>query len=143
MPHRIMNQTETKASIKVWGTNVTGKITLTGDLLSPTMIIDGTPTVNITFLQWSSTGKNDPVSTDVININRDGETVIGLYQNTGTMDFGANGGMTEDTNNNSDIDYEIIGTGYAYITVRKVAGYKSKIQPEMYGSYDDTTSVNR
>lgn len=143
MPHRIMNQTETKANIKIWGTNTSGKITLAGDLLSPTMVVNGTPTVNITYIQWITSGKNDPSSTDVINLNRNGETVVGLYQNNGNIDFGANGGMSEDTNNTSDIEYEIVGTGFAYITVRKAAGYKSKIQPEMYGSYDDPTSVNQ
>lgn len=131
---RILNQTETKASIKVWGTNISGTITLAGDLLSPTMVVNGTPAVNITYLQWSS-------STEAININRGGETVIGLYQNTGMMDFGANGGMTEDTNNTSDIGYQIVGNGYVYITVRKVAGYASKIETAQYSVYDDTNVV--
>ena len=141
MAFRILNQTETKATIKVWGTDTSGNISLAGDLLSPTMIVNGTPAVNITFLQWSSSSKSDSVSTDVININRGGETVIGLYQNTGVMDFGGNGGMTEDTNNTSDIEYQIIGNGYAYITVRKVAGYASKIETAQYSVYDNTTVV--
>lgn len=143
MPHRILNQTETRATIKLWGTDESGTVSLATDLLSPTMIVSGTPKANITFLQWSVSGKTDVNSVDVINIKRNGETVIGLFQNSGTIDFAGNGGITEDTNNTSDIAYEIVGTGYAYITVRKVSGYQSKIQPYKFASYDDPNSVNQ
>ena len=137
MPSRILKQTETLAVIKIWGTNASGSISLATDLLSPTMVIQGTPTVNISYLTWTVSSAN----TDVINIKRNGSTVIGLYQNTGEIDLSANGGFTEDTDNTHDFDYQIIGTGYCYMTVRKVSGYKSKIQPETFGQYDNVNSI--
>ncbi len=137
MAHRILKQTETLAVIKIWGTNTTGTISLATDLLSPTMVIQGTPTVNISYLTWTVSSADG----DVVNIKRNGSTVIGLFQNTGEIDLSANGGFSEDTDNTYDLAYQIIGTGYCYMTVRKVAGYKSKIQPETFGQYDNVNSI--
>ena len=137
MPARILKQTETLAVIKICGSNTTGTVTLATDLLSPTMVVQGTPTVNISYITWTVSSANS----DVINIKRNGSTVIGLYQNTGEIDLSANGGFAEDTDNTFDFEYQIIGTGYCYMTVRKVSGYKSKIQPETFGQYDNTNSI--
>lgn len=138
MAHRVMYQTETKAVIKVWGLTGTTNdtISLATDLLSPTMVIQGSPTVNINFITWGVTAG----ASDLITITRGAVPIAYLYQN-GEMDFGGEGGWTEDTNNTSDIVVSIVGSGVVYITVRKVAGYKSKIEPETYGIYDNTTVV--
>ena len=66
--------------------------------------------------------------------------VLNLHQN-GDLDFGGNGGFTDDTENTSNIVVSIVGTGGCYLTLRKVAGYKSKIEPETFGPYDNTTAV--
>jgi hypothetical protein len=134
---RVLKNTETLAIVKMWGTDTSGIVTLATDLLSPTMVIQGTPTVNITYLNWS-------VSSDdgaVINIKRNGSTVIGLYQNSGEMDMSANNGFTEDTDNTHNFEYQIVGTGYCYMTVRKASGYASKIESAQFSVYDNPTVV--
>lgn len=138
MGKRVMYQTETKAVVKVWGlTGTTNEtISLATDLLSPTMVVDGTPKVNINFITWGVTNG----ASDLITITRNAVPIGYLYQN-GEMDFGGEGGWTEDTNNTNDIAVTIVGSGVVYITVRKAGGYTSKIQPWTYGPYDNETST--
>ena len=136
MSFRFIKQTETMAIVKVWGTNSTDTITLATDLLSPTMVIQGTPKVNIGFITWYVS----PGASDSVNIVRNSVPVLNLHQN-GDLDFGGNGGFTDDTENTSNIVVSIVGTGGCYLTLRKVAGYKSKIEPETFGPYDNTTAV--
>jgi hypothetical protein len=133
-----MKQTETSAVIKVWGLTgtTTDTINLSTDLLSPTMVVSGTPTVNVNYITWCVTAG----ASDLVTITRNSVPLGYFYQN-GQFDFGGEGGWTEDTNNTSNIVVTIVGSGVAFITVRKVAGYKSKINPETYGSYDNTTST--
>lgn len=136
MSHRIIKQTETMAIVKVWGTASSDTITLATELLSSTMVVDGTPTVNITGVTWySSAGASDGVT-----VTRNSIPVFNLYMN-GQLDLGGNNGISDDTGNTSDIVVTIVGTGGCYLTLRKVAGYKSKIEPETFGSYDNTTVV--
>jgi hypothetical protein len=136
MAFRIIKQTETLAIVKVWGTNSTDTIVLATDLLSSTMIVSGTPTVNITYVQWYvSAGASDNVT-----VTRNAIPVFNLYQN-GDLDFAGNGGFADDTGNTSSIVVTITGTGGCYLTLRKAAGYLSKVQPERYGSYDNTAST--
>lgn len=139
MAHRIIYQTETKAVIKVWGLSgtTTDTIALATDLLSSTMEVSGTPAVNINFVTWCVTAG----ASDLITITR-GAVPVGYWYQNGEVDFGGNGGWSEDTNNTSNIVVTIVGSGVCFITVRKVSGYLSKIQPEVFGSYDNTTSTS-
>lgn len=126
------------AIVKVWGLTGTTNdtITLATDLLSPTMVISGTPTVNIAGITWGVT----PAASDLITITRTSVPIAYLYQN-GQMDFSGEWGISEDTNNTADINVTIVGSGVCYITLRKIAGYASKIEPWIYGPYDNTTVV--
>lgn len=137
MTKRVIKQTETSAVIKVTGTNVTETFTLATDLLSPTMVVSGTPDVNITFALWNIS----PGAGDTIKVTRGGASVLNFFQNAGEMDLGGNGGFSDDTESTSDIQVQIIGTGDLYLTLRKVGGYKSKVETEVYGQYDNTTVV--
>jgi hypothetical protein len=133
MSHRVMYQTETKAVVKVWGTASADTITLATELLSPTMIVQGTPTVNIIGVTWFVTdGASDSVA-----VVRNSIPVFNLTKN-GQFDLKD---ISDDTANTSDIVVNITGTGGCYLTLRKTAGYKSKIEPETFGSYDNTTVV--
>lgn len=136
MSFRIIKQTETMAIVKVWGTNSTDTIALATDLLSPTMVVQGTPTVNISYITWYVS----PGASDSVNIVRNSIPVLNLHQN-GDLDFAGNGGFNEDTANTSNVVVSIVGNGGCYITFRKVAGYKSKIEPETFGPNDNTTVV--
>ena len=131
----VLKQTETLAVIKVTGTG--GTVELATTLLSPTMIIQGTPTVNITFAQWNiSAGLSDN-----INITRGGVSVLNLQANGSTLDLSGNNGVSDTVGNTSDLVCTITGVGEAYITLRKAAGYKSKVEPEIYGQYDNPNVV--
>lgn len=135
MPKRIMKQTETLAVVKVWGTNISETISLNSDLLSSTMVVDGTPRVNISFLTSYS-----PSDADSVAIFRNSVPVVYL---TGVdqLDFSGNFGITEDTENASNFVVTITGTAGVYLNLRKVSGYKSKIETAQFSVYDDLNAV--
>jgi hypothetical protein len=135
MPITVLKQTETLAVVKVFGAG--GTITLATDLLSPTMIVQGTPTVNIAYAQWNISGG----AADRIVVTRNAVAVLNLAQNAGELDMSGNGGWAETTGNTSNIVVTTTGVGEVYLTLRKVAGYKSRIEPETFGSYDNPAVV--
>jgi hypothetical protein len=118
-------------------TNATETITLATDLLTSTEIVQGTPTAPIAYIQYTI---DKPEATKVL-ITRGGVDVIGLYNLDGSLDFAGNGGFLEKTGQTSDIVVTITGTAFVYITFRKTAGYKSKIEPEFFGQYDNPNVV--
>ena len=136
MAFRILKQTETLAVVKVWGTNSTDTITLNTDLLASTMVVDGTPRVNISFL----TCYTEPADTAKITITRNAVPVLILY-GLDQVDFSGNYGISEDTENASNFVVSIVGSGGVYLNLRKVAGYASKIETAQYSVYDDTNVV--
>jgi hypothetical protein len=133
----IMKKTETSVIIKISGTDVAETITLATDLLATTEVIQGTPTAPIAFIQYTI---DKPEAAKVV-ITRGGVAVIGLYNPDGFLDFAGNGGFLEKTGQTSDIVVTITGTAFVYITLRKTAGYKSKIEPEFFGQYDNPNAV--
>ena len=137
MAKRILKMTETLAVVKISGTGSSDTITLNTDLLSSTMVVDGTPRVNIAYVQWNVSS----AASDTITITRGGTPVLNLYQNAGELDLSGNGGYSDDTGNDQPLVVTITGTGNLYLTLRKVSGYKSKIETAQFGSYDNTTVV--
>ena len=135
MPITVLKQTETLAVVKAFGAG--GTISLATTLLSPTMIIQGTPTVNIAFAQWNIS----PGASDRIVVTRGGVAVLNLSQNAGELDMSGNGGWADTTGNTQDLVITTTGVGEVYLTLRKVAGYKSRIEPETFGSYDNPAVV--
>jgi hypothetical protein len=125
----ILKKTETVSVVKISGTNVSETVTLNADLLTNTEVIQGTPTCNITFAQWNvSSGAGD-----TITVTRGGVPVLNFFQNSGEIDMGGNGGYSDSTNNTSDLVIAITGTGNLYLTLRKAAGYASKIETAQFG----------
>lgn len=134
---QVMKQTETLAIVKVFGTNDNATINLDTDLLSSTMILDTVARrVPISYVSWYVSG----AAGDQVSIVRDSIPVLNLYQN-GELDFAGNGGFNETTKEGNNIVVTITGTGGVYLTLRKAAGYLSKVQPWTYGQYDNTTST--
>lgn len=131
----ILKQTETIAVVKIDGLG--GTINLATDLLSSTMVVQGTPKVNILYAQWTISGN----LTDKIAITRNGVSIINLQQNGSAIDMSGNGGYSDNTQNASNIVVTTTGLGEVYLTLRKVSGYKSKIEPETYSHYDNTSVV--
>jgi hypothetical protein len=132
MAKTIMKLTETSAIVKISGTGAE-TITLNTDLLSTTQTVSGTPKVGIGYLTWT-TGEN-------IVIARNGVTVYTLFTNTGEFDLSGNGGMLDIIQGTSNLVVTITGDGVIFLTLRKIEGYASKIEPEKFGSYDNPAVV--
>lgn len=132
MAKTVMKLTETLAIVKISGTTPE-TITLATDLLSPTQIVSGTPKVGIGYLSWTTGGN--------IKISRNSVDVYDLYTNTGEFDLSGNGGMLDTINGTSDLVVTITTGGVIFLTLRKVEGYASKIEPYKYGQYDNTSAV--
>jgi hypothetical protein len=135
MPIQVLKMTETLAIVKVSGGG--GTIDLATDLLSSTMIIEGTPTVNITYAQWNISGGVG----DKIAVVRNAVTILNLQQNAGELDMGGNGGYSDNTHNTFNIVVTTTGVGEVYLTLRKVAGYRSKVELAQFGQYDNPAAV--
>ena len=132
MAKTIMKLTETLAIVKISGAG-TETITLNSDLLSPTQTVSGTPKVGIGFINWTAGGD--------VTITRNSIEIYKLYQNTGEFDLSGNGGMLDTIQGTSNIAVTIVTGGVVFLTLRKIEGYASKIEPEKFGSYDNTGAV--
>ena len=79
----------------------------------------------------------------VITIKRNNVTIATLHcDSPGAFDF-EDVHFVDNLENASDIVVTSSGSGAAqlYITMRKVAGYVTKIETPAYGSYDDETVI--
>ena len=132
MSKRVIKLTNTLSVVKVWGTGTTDTITLATDLLSSAEIVSGTPKINISHVTWGVS----PGASDQVTVTRNSVPVFNLYQN-GQFDLSGNGGWAEDTENTSNIVVTFVGTGFIYLTLRKAGGFKSKVEPEYFGQYDN------
>lgn len=130
----IAKKTEGTAIVKVGGTTFTETITLATDLLVPSQTISGGAfNVGIQHLQWVTTNAGEKIT-----ITRNGQVVIELM-GQGTMDLSGNGGFIDSQESASDL--VCTGTGWLYISLRKTAGYSTKIETWKFGQYDNTTVV--
>lgn len=127
---------ENEAVIKVAGTAAGATIALATDLLAPNQVVDGaTQTVDITGIVWSGAVGG------VITITRNAVVIATLQTDNGNfMDFSGQVMPPENTQNTKDIVVTMsVAQGECWVKVRKVAGYVSKIEYGLYGSYDDPT----
>lgn len=128
MAKSILKLTETQAVIKITGSG-TETITM-ADLLSTTQVVSGDAySVGINYLQWT-------VGTSA-TIVRNGVNVFELFTNTGNFDLSGYGGCTDYTQASQPIAITIVGGGTVFIILRKETGFRSKIEPEYFGSYDN------
>lgn len=140
MAKSILRNTETLTVVKVYGVSGTTVETfaLATDIASGTQVAAGPYKVWLNHLQWSLQGDN---GASKIAITRGGMPVITLWDNGEVFDFAGNGGFAETTGEASDIVVTITGNAFLYMTLRKVAGYNSKVETEKFGPYDNTTVV--
>jgi len=133
MSKTILKLTETLAVIKlVASANTTETITL-AELASPTQELIGDLSVGITHVQWATQTH--------VTVTRNSTEVLRLYPNTGGFDFGGYGGCTDYTQEDQSIVVDFTGGGTVLLTLRKASGYKSKIEPEYFGQYDNPAVV--
>jgi hypothetical protein len=136
MAKYVVKNTNQEAVVKVWGQG-NETISLQDDIVANTQEVNGEDfEVNILSVNWAGL----PNST--INISRDGENIIPLTGSSPqNLDF-AGQGYVDNSFNNSDIDVEINGAdATAFIVLRKVKGYATKVETATYGIYDDEDAV--
>lgn len=127
---RILKLTNTEAIVKIDGEPGTVTIDLDVDLKLSSEDIVGTPRVNIITMQVS--GKPN----SVLSVARNSENLWDLQANTtGLVDLNNIGGISDPTNNTSDIVVtSSTAEGQLLLRLRKVSGYVTKIRPAETGS---------
>lgn len=100
-------------------------------------VIDGDPEVSITGVGWA--GDTD----GVISIARNSVVVMTLQANAaGYLDFGGQGMIPDTVEKASDIVVTISGAqAECWLTLRKLNGYQTTVQPEQFGVYDNPAVV--
>ena len=133
----ILRNTNLETVVQVGGTSGTATISLNSDCLASSQELDGaTQTCNITGYMVSG------FLTSAITIARNSVTQMTFApENSGTFDFQGQG-FAQTQNNTSDIAVTV-GTGEAYviIKIRKVSGYKPKIETATFGGGDNPAAA--
>lgn len=134
----VLKASDNEAVVKVAGTAAAATIDLSADLLSANQVLDGaTQTVSISGLQW--TGGTD----GIVEIKRNNVVIATLQANAGGA-LEMNGQMMIPDSVNSTYNLVVTISGAqceCWIRLKKVSGYKSKIEYSIYGSYDDPTQA--
>lgn len=124
------------ARVKIQGAVGANTIALATSLLGSNEVIDGVPTVNIIGVQWTGAAGG------VITISRGGVNVITLSANSPGTLTNINDSWYDNFNNTSDI---VVTTSVAecqcWLTLKKLSGYQTKIEPDQFGPYDNTTVI--
>lgn len=131
---RIIKHTPIDVVVKVDGTAEAETIDLDVDLLHSTQELDGaTQTVVITGLTWTGAANG------IITITRNSEVITTLQANAaGFLHFSGQDMVPDNVNSTSDIVVTISGAqAECWIRMKKLSGYKSKFEPEIYGSHDN------
>lgn len=134
----IIKKTHQEAVVKVAGTAAAATIDLSEDLVPTGQITDGaTQKVSIIGVTWS--GNTD----GIITITRNSVTIMTLQTNAaGMLYFDGQSMPPDNINDTHDIVVTISGAqAECWIKLRKVSGYKTTVEPEQFGPYDDPTQA--
>ena len=130
----IMKKVHQEAVVKVAGTAAAATIDLSADLVAVGQVLDGdVQKVSIVGVTW--TGATD----GVVTITRNSVVVMTLQANaTGALYFDGQTMIPENIEEASDIIVTISGAqAECWLKLRKVSGYKTTIEPEQFGPYDN------
>lgn len=131
---RVVSVRNNEALVKIEGAAGAVTIDLDVDLLGAGEELNGgTQTVNIVGITWMSTVGTATISRNsiVVASTPAGAGSLGQLQN-----FFENGGNTSDI-----VVTTTGGEVQLWIKVHKIGGYKTKFQPEQFGSYDNPTTA--
>lgn len=129
----ILKKTHQEVTVKVAGTGAASTVAL-ADLVATGQALDGaTQTVNIIGATW--TGAAD----GVITITRNSVVIMTLQANAaGMLYFDGQSMVPDSIQNTSDIVITVSGAqAEVWLKLRKVSGYKTTIEPEQFGPYDN------
>ena len=132
----IMKKTHQEAIVKLAGTGAAATIDLSADLVAAGQALDGsTQKASITGVTW--TGAAD----GVVTITRNSVVIMTLQANAaGMLEFVGQSMIPDNIEEASDIVVTISGAqAECWLKLRKVSGYKTTVEPEQFGSYDDPT----
>lgn len=132
----VMKKTHQEAIVKVAGTAAAATIDLSADLVAAGQVLDGaTQKATITGVSW--TGAAD----GVITITRNSIVIMTLQANAaGMMYFDGQSMVPDNIEESSDLVVTISGAqAECWLKLRKTSGYKTTIEPEQFGPYDDPT----
>jgi hypothetical protein len=130
----ILKNTHQEAVVKVAGTAASATIDLSSDLVNTGLALDGeTQTVNIVGVMWSG------ASGGTVQIARNSVVVKTMVTDSADYhDFTGQDICPDTTENTSDIVVTISGAqAECWVKLRKVGGYKTTIEPEQFGPYDN------
>ena len=134
----VLKNVNQETVVKVAGTAAAATIVLSTDIIAASQEIDGsTQTVNIIGLVW--TGAAD----GIVTVTRNNVVIATLQANAaGALEFGGQAMIPETINNTSDIVVTISGAqSECWLRLRKVSGYKTKVEYSTYGAYEDESRV--
>lgn len=130
----ILKKTAQEAIVKVQGDSGSVTIDLQTEIVSSGQVLDGaTQTVNIIGLTWTG------AASSVIAIDRNSTRIMTVGGSSiGSLDFNGQDMVPDTINNTHDIVVTISGgQGELWLKLRKAGGYKTTIEPEQFGSYDN------
>jgi hypothetical protein len=136
----VLKNTNLEAVVKVAGTPATtpsATIDLDVDLVPATQVASGTQRVNIAGVTYSGAAGG------VITITRNSVVIMTLLADTnGNIDFTGQDMIPDSIENDQDIVVTASGAQVeCWLRLKKVDGYSSKIEPEQFGIYDNTTTA--
>lgn len=130
----IMKKTHQEAVIKVAGTDGSATVVLATDVTAAGQVLDGAvQKASITGVTW--TGANG----GLITISRNSVVVMSLQAAAaGMLYFDGQTMIPDNTEEASDLVVTISGAqAECWLKIRKVSGYKTTVEPEQFGSYDN------
>lgn len=130
----VMKKTHQEAIVKVAGTAAAGTINLATDLLPATQVLDGAvQKVSIVGVNWAG------ASDGIITISRNSVVVMTLQANAaGMLLFDGQTMIPDTTEEASNIVVTISGAqAECWLKLRKTSGYKTTVEPEQFGPYDN------
>lgn len=132
----VMKKTHQEAVVKVAGTAAAATVDLSADLVAAGQVLDGaTQKVSIVGVTW--TGAAD----GIVTIARNSVTIMTLQANAaGMLYFDGQTMIPDNLEESSDIVVTISGAqAECWLKLRKTSGYKTTVEPEQFGHYDDPT----
>jgi len=130
----IIKKVHQEAVVKVAGTSAAATISLSTDIVAAGQVTDGdTQRVTITGVSWTGADGG------IISIARNSVVVMTLQANAaGFLDFSGQNMIPDNINEDKDVIVTISGAqAECWLRLRKISGYKTTIEPEQFGPYDD------
>lgn len=133
----VIKNTNLETIIKIGGTAGSATIDLQTDCLAASQALYGA-TQAVDIVAATATG----LLNSGITIVRNGVPVLAFApENNNVFDFEGMG-FRDNVENTSDIVVTVSGAeAHIYLTLRKISGYKTKVEYASYGAYEDESRV--